>query len=107
MKIKRFNQLNENKNIELEKLKDEDGKITLNVTISNIDDSTAKDFLKMFSFMEWCGNVGAGRSLDAYFDGDGHFRPKIKIKDVNLKDIKFIENQDDWDGDKLDLGFGA
>lgn len=86
---------------------DNNGKITLKVEIKNIDKSTAKDFLKMFKFMEWCGNVGAGRSLKAYFDGDGHFRPKIKVEGINLKDIEFINNEDDWEGDEINLGFGA
>ena len=107
MKIKRFNQLNEKKDndINLETLKDENGNITINVSISNIDDSTAKDFLKMFSFMEWSGNVGAGRSFKAYFDGDGHFRPKIKIDGFDMKEIKSFN--DDWDKDTLDLNFGS
>ena len=81
--------------------------VTLNVTISNIDKSTADDFLKMFAFMEWCGNVGAGRTFRGYFDGDGHFRPNIKVEGINLKEVDFGPEPE---GDKeidLDLGFGA
>jgi len=85
----------------------EDGKVTLNVTISNIDQETADDFLKMFAFMEWCGNVGSGRSFKAYFDGDGHFRPKIKVEGIDLKDIDLTGDYDDEKNDTLDLGFGA
>jgi len=94
-KIKGFSEfLNESK----------DGMVTLNVTISNIDKSTAADFLKMFAFMEWCGNVGTGRSMKAYFDGDGHFRPDIKVEGHKLEDID-LGMDDDSEG--IDLGFGA
>ena len=70
-----------------------DNNVTLNVTISNIDQSTADDFLKMFAFMQWCGNVGAGRTFRGYFDGDGHFRPNIKIEGVDLKKLILAQNQ--------------
>jgi hypothetical protein len=83
----------------------EDGKVTLNVTISNIDQETANDFLRMFSFMEWCGNVGTARTMRAFFDGDGNFRPKIKVEGHDLKNIK-EEPSEDKEID-LDLGFGA
>lgn len=85
----------------------EDGMVTLNVTISNIDQSTADDFLKMFAFMHWTGVVGAGRSFKAYFDGDGHFRPKIKVKGIDLEDVDLTGDYDDEKDDTLDLGFGA
>jgi hypothetical protein len=85
----------------------EDGTVTLNVTISNIDQETANDFLKMFAFMEWCGAVGSGRSFKAYFDGDGHFRPKITVEGIDLKDVDLTGDYDDEKDDTLDLGFGA
>lgn len=84
----------------------EDGKVTLNVTISNIDQETANDFLQMFAFMEWCGNVGTARTMRAFFDGDGHFRPKIKVEGHDLRNIKAEEPSDNKEID-LDLGFGA
>jgi hypothetical protein len=84
-----------------------DEMITLNVTISNIDKSTADDFLKMFAFMEWCGNVGSGRSFKAYFDGDGHFRPNIKVEGIDLKNVDLSGDYDDEKNDTLDLDFGA
>ena len=85
----------------------EDGMVTLNVTISNIDKETADDFLKMFAFMEWTGAVGASRSFKAYFDGDGHFRPKIKVEGIDLKDVDLTGDYDDEKDDTLDLDFGA
>jgi len=84
----------------------EDDKVTLNVTISNIDQETANDFLTMFAFMEWCGNVGTARTMRAFFDGDGHFRPKIEVAGHDLHDIEIKEPTDNKQID-LDLGFGA
>ena len=83
-----------------------DDKVTLNVTISNIDQETAQDFLKMFAFMEYCGNVGTARTMRGFFDGDGHFRPKIKVEGVNLKDVDMGLTDDEKEID-LDLDFGA
>jgi hypothetical protein len=85
----------------------DDDKVTLNVTISNIDQETADDFLKMFAFMQWTGIVGAGRSFKAYFDGDGHFRPKIEVEGIDLKNVDLTADYDDEKDDTLDLGFGA
>lgn len=80
--------------------------VTLNVTISNIDQETADDFLKMFAFMEYCGVVGTGRTMRAFFDGDGHFRPKINVEGVDFKDVDMGLSDEDKEID-LDLGFGA
>jgi hypothetical protein len=83
-----------------------DDKVTLNVTISNIDQSTADDFLKMFAFMEFCGAVGTARTFRGFCDGDGHFRPSIKVEGVDLKDIELGMTDEDKKID-LDLDFGA
>jgi hypothetical protein len=92
---------------ELSKLNEaNDDKVTLNVTISNIDDETAQDFLKMFAFMEYCGNLGTARTMRAFFDGVGHFRPKIKVEGVDFKDVDMGLTDDNKEID-LDLGFGA
>jgi hypothetical protein len=84
----------------------EDDKVTLNVTISNIDKSTAEDFLKMFAFMQWCGSVGSSNSFKAFFDGDGHFRPRIKVEGHDLNEINFDSK---WNSseDTVTLDFGA
>ena len=84
-----------------------DEQVTLNVTISNIDKSTADDFLKMFAFMQWTGAVGASREFKAFFDGDGHFRPKIEVEGIDLKDVDLTSEYDDDKDDNLELGFGA
>jgi hypothetical protein len=85
----------------------DDDSVTLNITISNLDKSTADDFLKMFAFMEWTGKVGAGREFKAYFDGDGHFRPSIKVDGYNLEDIDLSKDWNDETDDGLELNFGA
>ena len=85
----------------------DDNKVALNVTISNIDQSTAEDFLKMFAFMEWTGSVGASRSFKAFLDGDGHFRPTINVEGRDLKNIDLSRDYDDENDDTLELGFGA
>ncbi len=84
----------------------EDDMVTLNVTISNIDQETADDFLKMFAFMEYCGVLGTSRTMKAFFDGDGHFRPKISVEGVDFKDVDMGLSDEDKEID-LDLGFGA
>lgn len=86
--------------------RNEEETVTLNITIGNLDKPTADDFLKMFRFMEWCGSVGAGREFKAYFDGDGHFRPKINIEGHDLDNIDFSSN---WNKneDTVTLDFGA
>lgn len=83
-----------------------DDSVTLNVTISNIDQSTADDFLKMFAFMEYCGNVGTSRTMRGFLDGDGHFRPDIKVEGIDLKKIDLGLTDDNKEID-LDLDFGA
>lgn len=83
-----------------------DEMVTLNVSISNIDQSTAADFLKMFAFMEYCGNVGTARTFRGFLDGDGHFRPSIKVEGVDLKKIDLGLEDKDKEID-LDLDFGA
>jgi hypothetical protein len=82
-----------------------DNRVTLNVTIEGIDKETAQDFLKMFAFMNWTGSVGSSRSMKAFFDGDGHFRPKVTVEGYDLKDI--LDTEDFENGEDLDLGFGA
>jgi hypothetical protein len=85
---------------------EEDDMVTLNVTISNIDQETADDFLKMFAFMEYCGVLGTSRTMKAFFDGDGHFRPKISVEGVDFKDVDMGLSDEDKEID-MDLGFGA
>lgn len=89
-----------------EEFSKEPDKVELNVKISNLDQSTAQDFLKMFAFMQWTGAVGASRGFKAFFDGDGHFRPKIEVEGHELKEVDLSKDWDQ-DGDELELDFGA
>jgi hypothetical protein len=44
--------------------------------------------------------------MRAFFDGDGHFRPRINVEGHDLKEIKIEEPGENKEID-LDLGFGA
>lgn len=85
----------------------ESDRATLNVKISNVDPDTAQDFLKMFAFMQWTGSVGASRGFKAFFDGDGHFRPKIEVEGHDLAEVDFSKEYDGDRDDALELDFGA
>lgn len=88
-------------------LNESEDRITLNVTISNLDQSTAEDFVKMFAYMEWTGAVGTSRSMEAFFDGDGHFRPKITIDGTPVGKMGDFSGDWDEDEDGISLDFGA
>jgi len=76
----------------------------LNVHISNLDKSTFMDLITMFHFFEWTGSVGSSRQMKAFCDGDGHFRPKIKINGKKPSDL----DNHTGDFDKgIDLHFGC
>jgi hypothetical protein len=84
-----------------------DESVTLKVTISNIDQSTAEDFLKMFTFMQWTRMVGASRGFESFFDGDGHFRPRISVEGHDLSKIDLSKDWDQDNDDRITLDFGA
>lgn len=90
----------------IKEITEDSNSITLNVIIKNLDESTAADFIKMFAFMKACGNAGMSRSLHAFLDGDGHFRPDIKVEGYDLSNIDFSKN---WNSneDTITLDFGA
>lgn len=54
--------------------------ITLNLKISGINEADAISLIKMFKFMEYCGNVGHSTTVSYLADGDGSFRPKVEYK---------------------------
>ena len=59
---------------------------TINVEISNITDAQAIALEDMFRTWVGLGNAGASRWTSFYADGDGNFRPNIK---VDGKDAEF------------------
>ena len=61
---------------------------TINVEIENITDAQAIALEDMFRTWVNLGNLGSSRWTSFYADGDGNFRPKIK---VDGKDAKFSD----------------
>ena len=59
---------------------------TINVEIQNITDAQAIALEDMFRTWVGLGNIGASRWTSFYADGDGNFRPSIK---VDGKDAEF------------------
>jgi hypothetical protein len=49
----------------------------LNVTFNNVSQAQAMALIKMFKYMEYCGDIGHSAMCGFYSDGDGDFRPKI------------------------------
>ena len=94
MKFKSFN----------ESLNESTKDLSLNIKIENIDEATRKDILKLLSFMEWTGTVGASRLVKVYCDGDGHFRPKITVEGEELNNYTPPDNVKDGGDYNLDLG---
>lgn len=54
-------------------------KEVMNITIENITTDQKEQLIKLFSKMNWCGSIGASRTLKVFVDGDGAFRSVIKL----------------------------
>jgi hypothetical protein len=52
---------------------------TINVEIKNITDTQAIALEDMFRTWVALGNIGSSRWTSFYADGDGNFRPNIKV----------------------------
>lgn len=104
----------ENKTILKEDIENKQETFKLDVTIETGDEEVMKDFVRMFSCMDWT-KVGASRGLKLFLDGDGSFRADIKVNGKDISDAaeeilgkEDIEKTiDKFDREKLDLGFGA
>ena len=89
-------------------------KFKLDVTIETGDETIMKDFVRMFRCMNWT-KVGASRELKMFLDGDGSFRVDIKVNGKDISDAaeeilgkEDVEKTiDEFDNEKLSLGFGA
>jgi len=49
------------------------------IMLDGVDQAQAIALKKMFKYMEYLGNIGSSRMCSFYADGDGNFRPKVKI----------------------------
>lgn len=48
------------------------------------------EFYSILKTMEFFGNIGRSRTINVFSDGDGIFRPKFKIEDIDD-----VENEDE------------
>lgn len=71
-----------------------DSSITIN--IDNIDEEQKHILKNILYLMEYLGNLGTSANITIYADGDGAFRPKIKVNEEGLNNI---ESQLDLIGD--------
>jgi len=79
-------------------------KITLQIEISNLDASFAQEFKNLLFAMDLAGNLGCSREFKVFVDGDGAFRPIVKIDGVDKKNFEFGSNVN-FDKDKLTFSF--
>ena len=83
---------------------------TINVEISNITEAQAIALEDMFRTWVSLGNNGSSRWTCFYADGDGNFRPSIK---VDGKDAEYAEVITDelrkalWDSDEYRIDFDS
>ena len=55
---------------------------------------------KMFERMEYLGNIGSSRVCSFFADGDGSFRPKVKVDyHMDLPEVDDISGVDERTGD--------
>jgi hypothetical protein len=52
---------------------------TMMITLEGVTIPQAIALTKMFEFMQALGNVGSSRWVGFFSDGDGNFRPKVKV----------------------------
>lgn len=88
-------------------------KVKLTVEIENIDKAQAIALEDMFRTWVALGSMGGSRWTAFFADGDGNFRPKIK---VNGQDAQYAPDDviDDnfrknyiWDGDEYRIDFDS
>ena len=83
---------------------------TINVEISNITEAQAIALDDMFRTWMSLGDMGASRWTCFYADGDGNFRPKIK---VDGRDAEYAEEITDdlrkvlWENDEYRIDYDS
>lgn len=70
----------------------------ITVEIDNLTDAQAIALEDMFAEMVRLGNIGSSRLLAFFSDGDGNFRPKIKVDGKNAEKNKVFPENYFWDG---------
>lgn len=79
----------------------------LNVEIDNLTDAQAIALEDFFRTMVWCGNIGTSRWTSFFSDGDGNFRPKIKVNGEDPKFTELIEREKLWVDNEYRIDFDA
>jgi hypothetical protein len=62
------------------------------ITLENVLPADAIALKKMFERMQYLGNIGSSRMCSFFADGDGSFRPKVKIDyPLELSEVSEID----------------
>lgn len=76
-------------------------KRTLNITLENITEAQEIALNDFFATWESLGSWGSSRWTAFYADGDGDFRPKIKINGEKPKHTDLLEKGLTWSSDRI------
>jgi len=67
------------------------------ITLENVLPADAIALKKMFEYMQYLGHVGSSRMCSFYADGDGSFRPEVKIEyPIELPEVEQIDGLVKW-----------
>ena len=77
------------------------------IEIEGLTDAQKISLEDMLKTWEWLGDIGGSRWTGFYADGDGNFRPKIKIDGKKPEFTKLIDREKLWDGDEYKIDFDA
>ena len=75
------------------------------IEIDNITKEQKIALESLFYQMESLGNLGGSRWLCFYSDGDGNYRPKIKINGRKPRHTKSIPTEILWETDEYRIDF--
>lgn len=78
---------------------------SISVKIDNIDEEQKLALEIFFDTMQFLGNAGGSRWLCFYSDGDGNYKPKIKIDGSDIKIPKEIDLKEFWDNDEMRIDY--
>lgn len=79
---------------------------TLKVEITNIDEAQAREFTRLFAWLNLLGGYGCSRQFQVSYDGDGAARAKITVNGEEVRPDKEDKDENDRANfDKLHFGF--
>lgn len=83
---------------------------TINVEISNITEAQAVALEDMFKTWMFLGNLGSSRWTSFYADGDGNFRPEIKVDGRDAEYATVIDDEmrkEMWENNEYRIDFDS